>query len=263
MSSIELVPREEFGIALEPREVPGLVAFWNFSQSGTAFVASQGEPYCLQSRVGPLEVVQDPGASFGGRALRLREGQWLSIPRQECPKLDIHGQSGHLTLIAWLKRERTRARQCEFIAGQWNETNRGRQYGLFLNISVWGIEDRAFGHLSNTGGPTPGYRYCMDGCMGATPVPYDEWVVVAMSYDGQNGQVWFNGLPDVCPGVNPYGLAGGLHDSGPQGSDFTVGGVDRKGEMGNFFCGSLAALAFYNRALTLAEMVAIRRAVVK
>jgi hypothetical protein len=237
--------------------VPGLVAFWNFKRSGETFVAGQGRPYCLQSRSGPLEVLPDPDAPFGGTALCLREGQWLSIPRMECPELNIHGPQGHLTLIAWLKRGKTRVRQCEFIAGQWNETNRGRQYGLFLNISVWGMEDRVFGHLSNCGGPTPGYKYCMDGSMGGTPVPYDQWSAVAMSYDGVAGTAWLNGQVDPCPGLNPYPMAGGLHNSGPRGSDFTVGAVDRSGETGNFFCGSLAALAVYSRALTPAEMVAV------
>ena len=257
MNNAKLTPRQDYRIALEPKDIPGLVSFWNFNQSGERFIASQGQPYCLQSRVGQLEVVQEQGASFGGTALQLREGQWLSIPRQDCPGLDIHGKDGQLTLIAWIKRGRTQNPQCEFVAGQWNETNLGRQYGLFLNIGVWGVEDRVFGHLSNIGGPTPGYKYCMDGCMGATEVIHDQWAVVAMSYDGQAGYAWLNGRLDVCLGVNPYHMAGGLHDSGPRGSDFTVGAVHRSGEMGNFFCGSLAALAFYNRALTSAEMFAL------
>ena len=257
MNRLILAPRQDFKVAMEPEDIPGLVAFWNFNRSGERFVAAQGQPYCLQSGTGPLDVVRDPDARFGGTALRLQEGQWLSIPRRECPGLDIHGKDGHLTLLAWIHRGRTQSRHCEFIAGQWNETNRGRQYGLFLNIGVWGVADRVFGHLSNAGGPTPGYKYCMDGCMGATEVPLDQWVVVGMTYDGQAGCAWYNGMPDLCPGVNPYPMAGGLHDSGPQGSDFTVGGVDRSGEMGNFFCGGIAALAFYNRSLTLAEMIAI------
>ena len=64
---------------------------------------------------------------------------------------------------------------------------------------------------------------------------------------------------DARPGVNPYPLAGGLHDGGPNGSDFTVGAVDRGGEIGNFFCGDLAGLAVYDRALTPAEMLALAR----
>jgi hypothetical protein len=252
-------PNQGMIIPFEPRDIPGLVSFWNFKESGTDFVAQQGEPYCLRSQSGPLEVVKDE-ACYGGTALLLQEGQWLSIPRQECPRLDIHGKDGHLTLVAWIKRGKTKDRHCEFLAGQWNETNLGRQYGLFLNIVVWGAEDRVFGHLSHVGGPTPGYKYCMDGPTGATLVPYDQWVTAGMSYDGQAGSAWFNGGLDALPGLNPYPMTGGLHDGGPQGSDFTVGAVHRAGEMGNFFCGGIAALAVYERALTPAEMFVLSRA---
>ncbi len=251
-------PNPDYSIPFEPRDIPGLVSFWNFDQGGSRFVAQQGEPYALVSRSGDLKVAEDAEA-YGGQALVLREGQYLEIPRRECPGLDIHGRDGHLSLIAWLRREPTGYPHCEFIAGQWNETNLGRQYGLFLNISVWGERDRVFGHLSNIGGPTPGYQYCMDGPMGATPVPHGEWVVAGMSYDGQAGSAWLNGRLDAVPGLNPYSLACGLHDGGPDGSDFTVGAVHRSGEMGNFFHGHLAALAVYRRALTPAEMYALAK----
>ena len=254
---MQLSPKHNLLLPITPAELPGLICFWNFNEPGAAFVAQQGEPYILESAMGALVVVEEPGAGFGGKALHLQEGQWLSIPRHACPRLDIHGPSGAFTLMAWIKREQTRTRHCEFIAGQWNETNRGRQYGLFLNISVWGVEDRIFGHLSNVGGPTPGYKYCMDGSMGGTPIATDEWVVVGMSYDGVAGYAWRNGLLDQPSTLNPYSLAGGLHDGGPHGSDFTVGAVHRSGEMGNFFCGSIAGLAVYDRALTPAEIYAL------
>jgi Concanavalin A-like lectin/glucanases superfamily len=249
-------PKRNLLVPFEPDEVPDLVSFWRFEKSGTEFVAQQGEPYCLRSQSGLLDVVED-AAGKGGKALLLTEGQWLSIPRSECPKLDIHGREGQVTVVAWINRSRTPARHCEFIAGQWNETNRGRQYGLFLNVEVWGARDRIFGHLSNVGGPTPGYKYCMDGPMGATEVGCGQWIVAAMSYDGMNGYAWLDGMLDACPGVNPYPLAGGLHDGGANGSDFTVGAVDRSGEIGNFFSGRIAALAVYARALTPAEMFAL------
>ncbi len=259
MDKIILTPHKNFLEPLKPDNIPGLISFWNFKKSGEEFIAEQGQPYCLHSQSGYLYIVKDAAAGPGGTALQLEEGQWLSLPRNECPDLNIHGKDGHLTLIAWLKRKKTKTRHCEFIAGQWNETNKGRQYGLFINISVWGSEDRVFGHLSRNGGPTPGYRYCMDGAMGANKVPYEEWVMIAMSYDGHAGYAWFNGNFDAYPGTNPYLMPGGLHDSGTYGSDFTVGGVDRSGETGNFFKGYIAGLAVYNRVLTAAEMLALYR----
>jgi len=251
------IPDQSMRIPFTPDDIPGLVSFWNFRETGETFTAEQGEPYTLTSQSGPLTVIEDPEAAFGGTALILEEGQWLSIPRHECPRLDIHGKDGHLTVVAWIRREKTAVDQCEFIAGMWNESNLGRQYGLFLNIVVWGHPHRIFGHLSHVGGPTPGYKYCMDGSMGGTEIETGAWTPIAMSYDGQAGYSWRDGLVDAHPGLNPYPMAGGLHDGGPHGSDFTVGAVDRSGEIGNFFRGRLAALAVYDRALTPAEMHAL------
>ncbi|WFB34893.1 LamG domain-containing protein [Kiritimatiellota bacterium B12222] len=247
-------PNLSMRVPFQPQDIPGLISFWNFQQSGEQFVAEQGEPYCLYSQSGPLQVIEDKDAAYGGKALVLEEGQWLSIPRKQCPRLDIHGKEGHLTVMAWMKRGKTRVDHCEFIAGMWNESNWGRQYGLFLNIMVWGPHHRIFGHLSHVGGPTPGYKYCMDGSMGASEIETDTWVSVAMSYDGQVGCSWLNGCLDAHAGLNPYAMAGGLNDGGEKGSDFTVGAVDRSGEIGNYFCGHLAALAVYDRALTPAEI---------
>ncbi|HBR92830.1 MAG TPA: hypothetical protein DEA90_01545 [Opitutae bacterium] len=240
-----------------PKDFPDLVAFWNFNQSGDHFATEQGAHYTLHSQSGELDLIEDTEAPLGGKALQIKKGQWLNLPRKDCPLLDIHGPEGHLTVIAWLKRHKEGQQGCEFIAGQWNETGGGRQYGLFLNISVWEQEEQVCGHLSNVGGPTPGYKYCIDGPVGATPVPFDEWSVVAMSYDGTSGYAWLNGALDSRTSLNPYSMAGGLFDGGPNGSDFTVGGVDRHGEIGNFFCGAIAGLAVYRRALSPAEIYAL------
>ncbi|WPJ97257.1 LamG-like jellyroll fold domain-containing protein [Coraliomargarita algicola] len=246
-----------FLIPSQPSDFPGLVAYWEFNQPGHSWRAIQGEPYTLTTSGEPLQITRDKSVPLGGSAIVIPEGTWLTCPRSECPKLDIHGENCQLTVIAWLRRESTQHGGCEFIAGQWNESQLGRQYGLFLNISVWRQHHQITGHLSNVGGPTPGYKYCIDGAVGQSAVPCDEWSVVAMSYDGSQGYVWLNGALDVRPGLNPYSMAGGLHDGGSSGSDFTVAGVDRSGCMGNFFKGQLAGLATYNRALTPAEIYAL------
>jgi hypothetical protein len=235
-------------------DIPGLVSYWHFDQAADAYTACQGQPYTLISQSGKLDCVDDANAPLGGKAVRLDEGEWMRIPRCNCPQLDVHGPEGHLTVIGWIKRHATKHGGCEFIAGEWNESQKGRQYGLFLNISVWQQRDQICGHLSHVGGPTPGFRYCIDGPVGSTPVPVDEWSVVAMSYDGTSGYAWLNGVLDARPGLNPYSMAGGLHDGGEHGSDFTVGAVDRSGTIGNFFSGLMAGLAVYNRALTPAEI---------
>ncbi|WP_391572362.1 hypothetical protein [Cohnella sp.] len=45
-----------------------------------------------------------------------------------------------------------------------------------------------------------------------------------------------------------------MFDGGPTGADFTVGAVDRSGEMGNFYAGQLGGLAVFNRALNEREI---------
>jgi hypothetical protein len=243
----------------QPVEIPGLVAFWHFAESSETFASIQGESYALKSRVGPLNVVEDSSAPLGGRALELKEGQWLNLARKDCAALNFGGLEARFTVVAWLKRGRSSESQCEFIAGMWNESQMGRQYGLFLNIGVWQQSDQVCGHLSSVGGPTPGFKYCIDGPVGSTPVPWDSWSVVAMSYDGVSGYAWLNGNLDVRPGLNPYSMAGGLFDGGENGSDFTVGAVDRSHEIGNFFTGRIAGIAVYRRALTPAEIFALSR----
>lgn len=243
----------------EPSGIPGLATFWHFNKSAGAFDSAAGNPCTLVSQTGELDVIDDPTAPLGGKALALREGQWLNVQRKLCPFLNFHGSNRPFTLLAWLRREKKRNRGCEFIAGMWNESQCGRQYGLFLDISVWQQHDQVCGHLSNVGGPTPGYQYCIDGPVGSTPVPFDSWSVVGMSYDGYSGYAWLNGSLDFRPGLNPYSMADGLHNGGENGSDFTVGAVDRSGQIGNFFAGRIAGIAIYHRALTPAEIYALSR----
>lgn len=249
----------DYLIEAQPHDIPNLVSFWDFQESATSFTAAQGEAYTLSSQVGSLSVNDDVTAPFGGKALHLEEGQWLNCARAACPKLDIHGKDGQLTVVTWIKRGQKSNGECEFLAGQWNESNLGRQYGLFLNIGVWGEHEQICGHLSHVGGPTPGYKYCVDGAMGATPIRRDEWVMIAMSYDGYQAYAWLDGKLDLRDGLNPYSMAGGLHDGGPDGSDFTVGAVDRSGVIGNFFVGDIAGLAVYDRALTAGELIALAK----
>lgn len=252
-------PMNAWRLPVTPADFPGLISFWSFHERSADghWPARAGELYTLRERGTAMVRSVDPAAPFEGQALQIEEGQWLSIDRAACPRLNRHGAAGHLTLVAWLRRGQTARPQCEFIAGQWNETCESRQYGLFLNIRVWQQSDQACGHLSTTGGPTPGYRYCMDGPVGATPIDRDRWHCIAMTYDGQQGSVWLDGRLDARPGVNPYVLPGGLHEGGPGGSDFTVGAVDRSGEVGNFFTGHLGGLAVYDRVLSPAELWAI------
>lgn len=247
------VPQAAWRTPVRPDAVPGLISFWDFQDEGPRRAKGPGS-YILIEGAGPVKRVGDPLAPFGPHAAKIEEGQYLLVPRKEGPLLNRSGALGHLTVLAYVKRARLSKPSCEFIAGQWNETHLGRQYGLFLNISTWGGHDQVCGHVSRHGGPTAGYKYCMDGALGATPVPYETWHVVGMSYDGIQAMAWFDGLLDHQGELNPYTYPGGLHDGGELGSDFTVGAVHRSGEMGNFFTGLIGGLAVFDRALSPAEI---------
>src|SRR5690554_3289050 len=254
---LQPVPQPHNRIPVGPEAFPGLVAFWDFQETRGDRVSRLAEQYRLQESAGAVASVTVEGNPWGSRAARLDEGQFFSIPRGDCPLLDVHGAGQTLTVVAWIRRDRKSWRQCEFIAGQWNETNLGRQYGLFLDIPAYGQEHKVSAHVSSSGGPTPGYRYCMDVAYSRTPVAWDEWHCVGMSYDGQQAAAWLDGVLELQPTVNPYLLPGGLNDGGPAGSDFTVGGVHRGGEMGNFFTGLIGGLGVWRRALSPAEMWAL------
>jgi hypothetical protein len=99
----------------------------------------------------------------------------------------------------------------------------------------------------------------MDGAQGASPIDRETWHCVAMVYDGTRVSAWLDGQCDGLPGLNPYDLPGGLNDAGQPCSDFTVGAVDREGEIGNYFVGRIGGIAVYDRALSPAELHALGR----
>jgi hypothetical protein len=239
-------------------QIPGLVSFWDFQEpTGETHIAKGPVGARLTAMAGEMDRVS-PGV-FDPHALRLREGQWLRVPRQECGALNICGAAAQVSVVAWLQRHRQSGDHCEAVAGIWNESRRQRQYCLFMNLHIWDSHHQVCGHVSNVGGPTPGYRYCMDASIGATAVPFDEWVCVGFTYDGQQARSYMNGHFDERAGRNPYAYGGGLFAGGDDGADFTVGAVDRSNEMGNWFAGVLGGLAVFQRALTGEEMQSLAR----
>jgi len=235
---------------------PGLVGFWDFQEAPGQPKKSKGPyPLDLEEMAGPVERAED--GRFGPYSANLREGDWLRIPRRAAGELNVFGADAEVTVAAWIKRRATKTSHCEFITGIWDETNENRQYGLFLNLAIWNSGDQVCGHVSSIGGPTPGYLYCMDASIGRTRVALDNWQFVAFTYDGRYARSYLNGKLDEREGRNPYLYEGGLYDGGASGADFTVGGLDRSGEIGNFFAGQLGGLAVFNRALSEREIAGL------
>lgn len=226
-----------------------IVTYWDFSKA-QPFVSEGAVNYTLKKANDSVSL----GEMKGVKCLKIEEGGYLYIPRDDCPALDFHGDNSSFTIVAKLNRLPKSYEQCEAIAGMWNETQKKRQYYLFLNLLQKESADQVCGHVSYVGGPTPGHKWAMDASIGKTPIEYGEWVTVAFTFDGAYAKSYLNGKLDSRKDLNPFEFKHQLFDGGEDGSDFTVGAVDRLGEMGNYFVGGIAYLAVFNKALTEQEL---------
>ncbi len=244
--------------------MPGLVSFWDFQEpAGQLRMAKGMQASVLEEPAGAVPVVEE--GALGRRSVRLGDGQYFTIRRANLGRLDIHGRDAQVSVIAWVKRHPSDSpTRCQAVAGVWNEHAR-RQYCLFLNLRIWDSAEQVCAHISGIGGATPGYKYCMDAAIGATPVPLQRWQCCAISYDGRFARAYLNGQLDVRGDRNPYAYDQGIYDGGPQGGDFTIGAVTRPqtvddqlrdvgSVVANRFHGLLGGLAVFERALTDEQM---------
>ncbi|MBK9207456.1 MAG: hypothetical protein IPL71_03760 [Anaerolineales bacterium] len=208
-----------------PLNILGILSFWDFQGASDSDLIAKGKyPYHLCERNGPVFRMNE--GIFGNQSVWLSRQAWLEIPNRECAGLHRHGENSALTLIAWINRYRQvndspdEAPPPEAIAGIWNETEKQRQYCLFLNIIITGgAADNVGGHVSHLGGSTAGRRYCEDVSASTTSVPFHEWCMVGFTFDGHFARSYFNG--------------------------------------GNWYRGLLGGLAVYDRALNPEEMKAL------
>jgi hypothetical protein len=229
------------------------LAFWDL---GAGLESLAPGRHRLRARGRPLEQVAE--GPFSGASLRFAGGSWLELPRADLGALDLHGENSALSVVAWFKWESPELYQA--IGGIWNETERKRQYCLFLHLPVRYESTRSLhGHISHVGGPTPGFDYCITYASSGSEVPLNTWSMLAMTYDMRETRLYRDGVldrndrpndfTDTGGVLNPYTYPGEIFDGGPEGADFTIGGVDRSGEMGNWLHGCLAGFAVYRGAL--------------
>jgi hypothetical protein len=240
-----------------------LVAYWDFQEpAGQDRVSHTGE-YRLREQGGPVERVED--GVLGRYSARLANEKHFLLPRAELKALNIHGKEAQVTVVAWVLREDPKAWQA--IAGVWDETRGKRQYCLFLNATSrthnqemvrYPIQDRVHGHVSAIGGATPGHCCCVTYSSGRTAIPLHRWQVIAMTYDGDYSRVYVNGELDAEENYNPFYYPDGIYNGKEEGAPFTVGAVSAHGKMNNFFVGLIGGLAVYDRALTEAELRAMK-----
>ena len=255
-----------------PASVADLVAFWDFAEpAGEPRRARAGEPLLLHEAFAPVERAAE--GVFGPHAATLGPERAFVIPRSEIGGLDIRGPGAQLTLVAWIKPAAQEPEWCRAIAGVWNERTHRRQYCLFTGL---GFEDLApggevCGHVSDTGGKSPGHPRCNEAAVGVGAVPIGRWSCVGMTYDGRAIRAWRDGVFTPRAGRNPWPLPGGIFSppSG-EGADFTVGCVQlpdttrgprvrRPDCFGNWFPGLIGGLAVWRRALAERELEQLAR----
>ncbi len=250
------------------QKTPNLVVLWTFTNTDSQVYESTGSSsFPLKPFGNQVQLI--PEGPISGYSVGLDGTNYLKLTHSETGKLNIHGPGKEVTVLAWIKWS---GQGTGFVAGMWNEYQDGgkRQYGLFVNLPHYNGRNQVCGHISFTGKPTPPFPYSIDYSASGQEVPANEWVCVAMTYDGSyirsyvNGEFearkpelidhtrGFPGYPEGLTQVkNPYLFEEGL---GNNGSDFTVGAVLLKNGMGNFFRGQIGGLAIFDRALNDSEI---------
>lgn len=249
-------------------DLPGLLCFWDFQQKADDGYVSRGAyAYKLQPKNGPITTSEE--GVFGG-SLQVRQGQWLMIPRAECPGLNLHGQD-EVTIVAWIQRKSDA--DWQYIAGMWNERDAKRQYALFTcaarqtNFETMDripAKHQTHGYASDVGGATPGKPFCFSYASGETKLPKGKWTMIAYTYDHEFLRVYVDGELDEKPGFNPFAWDKPIFEGGKDGADFTVARQclpnwphypnAEKPMLRQGFGGKLAGLAVFKRALSADEL---------
>jgi hypothetical protein len=234
-----------------------LVAAWDFAAPLPGALTSTGMVRAtLRNLHGDLHQEE----ADGQRALRLRQGQMLILPRAALGPLDLHGR---VRLSVHCRFRPDSDRPWQFLAGVWDERRHKRQYGLFYNGTKaphagsdirTPVRLRAHAYASANGGHTPGHEACRSYATGATELVAGQWHEAAASLDGAWLRLYADGRFDAHGDANPMPFTGTVFDGGADGSDFTIGHrnyhswngypeTPPNGDEG--FSGHLAAVAVY------------------
>ncbi len=250
------------------KKQPGLVAFWDFADTTGKPIAGSAKSVKLLPARQPKFISEGP---LSGKSIELNgKTDYWYIKHENTEKLDV--KTNAVTVIAWVKW----LGGTGFVAGKWNEYKDGgkRQYGLFVSLPYYNGAQQVCGHISKNGGSTKPFPYSIDYSASPQKVPLNTWVCATFTYDGKHIKSYLNGvfqprepeliqrtagfLPDKPEGLtqvkNPYYYPDGM---GNNGSDFTVGAVQLKTGMDNFFKGRIGGIAVFNRALSDKEIARV------
>jgi hypothetical protein len=135
------------------KSTKGMVALWKFDeQPGQARTAIGEGDFPLQEANVKIERISEGPVS--GYSIKLAGSNYLSLANDKTGNLNIYGDEGVVTVMAWVK---WTGEQTGFVGGMWNEYQEGgkRQYGLFVSLPYYNGRDQVCGHISKTGKPTP------------------------------------------------------------------------------------------------------------
>lgn len=244
---------------------PEPVAEWDFSEPAPPYHAKDGR-FALHN--GPGSSVRTvSGQRFGTAATFDGTTSFLRIPADDVGDLNVATRGDSVTVLAWARRT---ADHLGFVGGMWQEDDNDprRQYGLFVDLGLYGGKDRVAGHVSASGGASPGLPYSRDCSASARMLDFDSWRMIGFTYDGHQAISYLDGIADARPHYTepdpPYGNSSSyaknpfIFDEGLNRgsvSDFTVGAVKLTRGMHNFFGGEIAWLAIYDVALSAEQVM--------
>ena len=257
----------------------GLVGFWDFSESTAPYYSKAGMNVQPLTVGGTAPVPSATPGPFGTGITFNGVSDYLKIPAAEVGPLNVARVGDEVTVVAWFRRGAVD--QNNFVAGMWQENvvDHRRQYGLFVDLPLYGGNDSVCMHASRYGGASPGLPYSRDysssgrRIIAASDTTYR---MIAGTYDGRRIVSYLDGVSDIRTSYtepsapsgagltydkNPYLFDLGLNRSTAP-SDFTVGAVLLTSGMGNWLRGDLGGVAVFNRALTPAEIMRVHLATV-
>jgi hypothetical protein len=247
----------------------GCVALWDFDErAGENWISKVGAPHELKQGVGSAATVDLSDGPVSGRSVVLNgTTDYLIIEGGKIGSLCLSRFGNNVTVLAIAKKNVLDTNG--FIAGVWQEddTEPRRQYGLFLNLGIYGGFNRVCGHISKTGTASPGIPFSRDYSANREQYIASVWGAYAFSYDGATAKSYMYGRFEPVPvytepgapngqgltyAKNPYVFPLGLNNS--KVGNFTVGSVRVTDGYANFFGGKIAAIAVFPRSLTQQEI---------
>lgn len=201
-AAIAAPPPENPGLV---KKMPGLVAFWTFSEEAGRPRVSTGtkEKHALTEVGGPIARVE--GGAYSGFAADLNGKQYFHIPYAETGDLNISGRDAQVSMFAVVRI--VNLRQSRTIAGMWsegkgaNDDTGTRQYAMLMNMPTYGGPNKLVPHISSEGGVTrradgSAFPWCADYAATAREVPTEKWCTLGFTYDSKYIRAYINGRLD-------------------------------------------------------------------